>query len=272
MEILINTGEWHGEVKNIKKDGSHFWSNANVTLFHNSKFGKILVAVHIDITERKLAGEQIKASLREKEVLLKEIHHRVKNTMQVIISLLRFQADKIEDKPYANMFEESQNRIKSMALIHERLYQSKDFSNIDFNKYVETLLNELFISFGVNRNRVKMTINIKDVSFDLENAIPCGLILNETVSNSLKYAFPKNREGEIKISLWAVNGDALELIIGDDGVGIPENVDLENAESLGLYIIKMLTEYQLGGVIELNREKGTEYHIKFKRQLYKKRM
>ncbi len=170
------------------------------------------------------------------------------------------------------MFTESQNRITSMALIHEKLYQSKDFANIDFNEYVKSLLNELFISHGVDTNNIKTKIEIGDVSLDLENAIPCGLIINEVVSNALKYAFPENREGEIRISFRSDNVDKIELIVGDDGVGISEEVDIRNTETLGLHLIVRLVEYQLGGEIELNRTKGTEYHIKFKRQLYKKRI
>ncbi len=159
-----------------------------------------------------------------------------------------------------------------MALIHEKLYQSKDFANIDFNQYVKSLVNELFISHGVDSNKIRNKIEIEDVSLDLENAIPCGLIINEVVSNAIKYAFPKDREGEIKISLRSVNEDQIELIIGDDGIGISKDVDIRDTESLGLHIIERLVDYQLGGEIELNRTNGTEYHIKFKRQLYKKRI
>jgi two-component sensor histidine kinase len=159
-----------------------------------------------------------------------------------------------------------------MALIHERLYQSKDFANIDFTEYVKSLVNELFISHGVDRNKIKPKIEIEDVSLDMENAIPCGLIINEAVSNSLKYAFPEEKEGEIKISLRSFNDDQIELLIGDDGVGISKEVDIRNTETLGLHLIARLVEYQLSGEIELNRINGTEYHIKFKRQLYKKRI
>ncbi len=225
-----------------------------------------------DITERKQAEEKIKVSLKEKEVLLSEIHHRVKNNMQVITSLLKLQADKIEDKKYADMLQESQNRIRSMALIHVQLYQSKDFANIDFGEYIKSLVDELFVSYGIDTNRVKLNIEIKDVSFDLENAIPCGLIINELVSNSLKHAFPQGKEGKINISLRSFNEDDFELSVSDDGAGIPEDLDIEQPDTMGFNLVKVLAGHQLDGKIELNRTEGTQFKIKFKRTAYKPRI
>ncbi len=226
----------------------------------------------IDITERKQAEEQVKASLKEKEVLLREIHHRVKNNMQVIISLLNLQADKIENKKYADMLKESQNRILSMAIVHEQLYQSKDFANIDFGEYVKSFVNGLFVSYGVDTNKVKLNVEIKDVLFDLENAIPCGLIINELVSNSLKHAFPQQGEGNISIILQSVNEDELELTVSDDGVGIPEDLDIEQTDTMGFLVVKVLTERQLSGKIELNRTQGTKFNVKIKKAVYKPRI
>ncbi len=224
-----------------------------------------------DITDRKQAEEKIKSSLKEKEVLLSEIHHRVKNNMQVIISLLNLQADKIEDKKYADMLKESQNRILSMAFVHEQLYLSKNFANIDFGEYVKNFANGLFVSYGIDTNKVKLNIEIKDVSFDLENAIPCGLIINELVSNSLKHAFPQQEEGNISIALQSTNEDDLELTVSDDGVGIPEDLDIEQTDTMGLYLVKVLAE-QLEGKIELNRTEGTQFHFLLKRAKYKPRI
>ncbi len=225
-----------------------------------------------DITDRKKAEEQIKASLKEKEVLLSEIHHRVKNNMQVIISLLNLQAGKIEDKKYADMLKESQNRILSMALVHEQLYQSKDFANIDFGKYIKGLVNGLFTSHGVDTNKIKLNIDINDISFDLENAIPCGLIINELVSNSLKHAFPQEKQGNIIVGLRSINEDGIVLTVKDDGVGIPEDLDMEQTDTMGLQLVKVLAEQQLDGKINLDRTNGTQFNIKFKRTAYKPRI
>jgi PAS domain S-box-containing protein len=221
------------------------------------------VAIFDNITERKLAEEQIKASLDEKEILLREIHHRVKNNMQVVISLLRLQSDKIKDQQYVEMLKESQDRIKSMALIHEKLYQSEDFANIDFDGYVKALVNSLFISQGVSPDKISLKMEIADISLGLDYAIPCGLIINELVSNSLKYAFPKERQGEIRIGLQKTSENEVELTVSDNGIGIPEGLDFGTIESLGLDLVKILAEHQLGGKIELNRAGGTSFSFRF---------
>ncbi len=232
-----------------------------------------------EIEERKQAEKSlkeseklIKSSLKEKEVLLSEIHHRVKNNMQVIISLLRLQSDKVEDKKYADMFMEGEGRIRSMALIHEQLYQSKDFANIDFSEYAKSLASGLFASHGVDTNKIKLNIKIRDVALDLENAIPCGLIINELVSNSLKHAFPDERKGKIEISLLVTNENKFELTVSDDGAGIPQDLDIRNVESMGLHLVRLLAEKQLDGKMEIDRKEGTRFHFKFKRTAYKPRI
>ena len=217
----------------------------------------------IDITERKKAEEQIKVSLKEKEILLREIHHRVKNNMQVITSLLRLQSDTIKDQQYADMFRESQERIRSMALIHETLYQSEDFANIDFDGYLWALINNLFISYGINPEKISMKIKTNDLSLALDYAIPCGLIINELVSNCLKHAFPDEREGEIQIVLQEISENEIELTVSDNGMGIPEEFDFGTTESLGLDLVKVLAEHQLGGRIEMNGTGGTRFSIRF---------
>ncbi|TET77677.1 PAS domain S-box protein, partial [candidate division TA06 bacterium] len=249
----------HGELEMRVKDRTEELAKTNEEL-------------ESEIVERVKAEEQIKASLHEKEILLRELHHRVKNNMQVISSLLRMQAEKIKDEGYADMLRESQERIRSMSLIHESLYQSKDFANVDFKGYVGTLVNSLFRSHGVNVNKVKINMTIEDIKLDLENAIPCGLIINELVSNSLKYAFPAGREGAVAIVIHSTGGDELELVVSDNGVGIPEDVDMKGAETLGLYLVTMLAERQLEGEVEFSREGGTKCRISFKRQEYKPRL
>jgi len=218
---------------------------------------------YYDITQRKQAEEQIKASLKEKEVLLREIHHRVKNNMQIISSLLRLQSRYTKDKQILDIFKASQNRIETMAFIHEKLYQSKDLARVDFTDYVNTLTRNLFTTYGVSTARIKLNIDIKNVSLPLDNAIPCGLIINELVSNSLKHAFPTNKQGKIKIALHPINKNKWELIVSDNGVGIPEDIDFRNTESLGLHLVTILAEDQLRGEINLNRTEGTEFKIKF---------
>jgi PAS domain S-box-containing protein len=214
-----------------------------------------------DITERKHIEEQMKASLKEKEVLLQEIHHRVKNNMQIISSILNLQSGVIKNKRALELFKSSQNRIKSMALIHEKLYKSKDFTRIDFSKYVQSLSNDLFRVYGINQNVVKLHIDVKDVLLNINTAIPCGLIINELVSNSLKYAFPDSRKGKIKIAMSSLNNNEMELTVSDNGIGIPEEVDISGTKSLGLHLVTILAEDQLQGEIKLARTKGTKFRM-----------
>ena len=217
-----------------------------------------------EIEKRKQTETQIKAALKEKEILLSEIHHRVKNNMQVISSLLKLQSAKIEDKKYVDMFKDSENRIKAMSLIHETLYQSKDFTNIDFNGYVKTITNALIRSYAVNADRIKLHTEIENIPVELDHAIPCGLIINELISNALKYAFPKDEGGTIKITFRSTNDDEVELTVSDDGIGIPEEIDIGKTESLGLQLVHILAEDQLEGTLELQRDRGTAFKVRFK--------
>ncbi len=230
------------------------------------KEGKIegIVCVARDITEPKIINEKIKKSLEEKEILLREIHHRVKNNMQIISSLLMLQSQYIKNKEDADIFVDSQNRIVSMSLIHEKLYQSSDLSKIDFKEYIEEMLSGLFQSYGVNSGNIALNIKVDNISMAIDSAIPCGLIINELVTNSLKYAFPEGRNGEITISLRSIDGTMIELVVGDNGVGIPKDLDIRTTESLGLHLVTILAENQLHGNIALNRDKGTEFQIKFR--------
>lgn len=201
-----------------------------------------------DNTESRRAEAQIKASLKEKEVLLKEIHHRVKNNLQIISSLLNLQSGEIEDPKASQKFTESQDRVKAMALIHERLYQSGDLATIDFPGYVRNLAAHLFRSYKVNAAAIRMTLKIESVPMSLDVAIPCGLIVNELISNAFKYAFPPPKEGEIAISFSAEGSNILKLIVADNGVGFPGDCDPEKTDSLGLKLVRTLTE-QLGGTL-----------------------
>lgn len=202
---------------------------------------------------------------------MKEIHHRVKNNLQVISSLLRLQSQYAQDKGDVEIFKESQNRIKSMALVHERLYQSEDLASIDFHEYVSLLINSLFRSYGVNTEKITLKTDIEDVLLGVDIAIPCGLIINELVSNSLKYAFPEDKEGEIKITLRTSDESAMALTVADNGIGMPGDLDLTNSGSLGLKLVKILTD-QIDGQIELDRSEGTKFRIGFKKTTYEKRI
>ncbi len=214
----------------------------------------------------------ISISRDEKDVLLTEIYHRVKNNMQVIVSLLNLQADKVEDKRFSAMLQESQNRIKAMSLVHEKLYQSKDLANIDFGDYVKTFVDSLAMSHGIDPGSISFITDIEDVYLDLENAIPCGLIINELVSNCVKYAFPDEKTGEIRITLNKVDEEDLALTIKDNGTGLPENFDINTIKTLGLNIAKTIVEHQLDGTIYIDKTEGTSFHILFKRLQYKARL
>ncbi len=235
----------------------------------------VRLEIATDITDRKTSEEKIRASLKEKEVLLREVHHRVKNNMQVITSLLNFQTSYCTDKESVEMLKESQNRIRSMALIHEKLYRSKEMSNINFNEYIHSLGDSLFRFYGINTNNVSLDIQVEGIELKIDTAIPCGLIINELLSNSFKYAFPEGRSGEIKVTLekFEVDGESeMEMIISDNGIGIQESIDMDNIKSLGLKLVYMLVENQLQGHLKLKRTGGTEFSIRFKEPFYKKRI
>lgn len=229
----------------------------------NGDISGVVVSSH-DITERRKAEELVKASLKEKEVLLQEIHHRAKNNMTVITSLLQLQSGHIEDENYKEIFKNSINRIKSMALIHEKLYKSKDLANVDFNDYLKDMINSMFMSYGLSSHKVALKTDIDDVALGVDIAIPCGLIINELVSNSLKYAFPEDRDAEMEISMHRNDKAEFELTVSDNGIGMPEDVDFRKTDSLGLTLVNALVK-QLQGGIEVYKEKGTKFIITFKR-------
>jgi len=214
-----------------------------------------------EVTERKRMEEKIAASLREKEVLLREVHHRVKNNMQIVSSILTLESKHIKNEQALKMFADSQDRIRSMALVHEKLYESKDLARIDFAEYVRSMTGYLSSLHGAG-DGVRFSIDIKDILLDINTAIPCGLIINELVSNSLKYAFPKGRKGEIHIGLHLSEDDRFTLTVKDNGVGLPKGMDFRKTESLGLQLVIMLTE-QLDGIVEVDKKKGTTFKITF---------
>ncbi|WP_196511437.1 PAS domain S-box protein [Nostoc sp. NZL] len=259
---VIQHGEATYEVHNVKKDGTPFWCNATTSVFGHPEYGSVLVAVQQDITEQKLAKEKIKASLKEKEVLLKEIHHRVKNNLGIVSSLLQMQCRRTQDPQVGAILRDSQNRIASIALVHEKLYGSEDLADIDFAQYIPDLTTHLFDSYNVSSSQIQLKIQVDNASLDIETAIPCGLIINELVSNALKYAFVGNRRGEIEVKFYQESESTLTLIIRDNGIGLPENFDTKKAKTLGITLVQGLVK-QLSGKLEIDSQRGTQFKITF---------
>jgi PAS domain S-box-containing protein len=214
-----------------------------------------------DITDKKMADEQMRQSLKEKEVLLKEVHHRVKNNLQVISSILNLQSSYVKDKKILEILLESQNRIKSMAFVHESLYQTKDFSNISFREYVENISRNLVHSYAATDSPPVLNLDLQDIQLNLDTAIPCGLIINELLTNSLKYAFAEGKKGKIDIIIKQ-KGELITITIADNGKGLPSTIDFRNTESLGLQLVVSLIE-QINGKIKLDTKKGTKFTIEF---------
>ena len=252
--------EWHAR----GKAGNLFWVEVNLKRITIGDEARLLAIVR-EITHRKKAEKQLNRSLEEKEVLLREIHHRVKNNLQVTSGLLKLQSANLKDKQALEILNESQNRIRSMALVHDQLYQSQDLANIKFKDYVKDLIQSQFASYGVDPDRISSIIEMEGIFLQIDLAMPCGLIINELVSNSLKYAFPPDKKGQIRVALRSINEDELELEFCDDGLGIPIDLDFRKTQSFGLHLVRMLAEGQLEGKIELNRKKGTEFTIRFNR-------
>ncbi|MBM4284290.1 MAG: PAS domain S-box protein [Deltaproteobacteria bacterium] len=225
-----------------------------------------------DISEKKAAEEQIRTSLREKEVLLKEIHHRVKNNLQIISGLLTIKSHNVNDPAVIEMFRDCRNRIRSMALVHEALYRSGDLAVIDLKDYLERLSQGLVGTYRGKGERIRFFSELESCTVGIDTAIPCGLIISELLSNSLKHAFPDNRTGEIHLGFRVVEDHLLELSLWDNGVGIPESYDPKKTHSLGLRLVTDLVERQLGGAIQFSQEQGAHYLIRFRELKYKKRV
>jgi PAS domain S-box-containing protein len=266
QEVLKATlkGGWQGERMNRKRDGTEFPVFLSTSVVHNEQGQPIaLVGVASDITERQRAEEQLRASLIEKEVLIKETHHRVKNNLQVISSLLNLQSELIIDPRDKVLFDESQSRIKSMALIHEQLYRSRSLSAIDFKEYVQMLSTEMMRSYA--KEGISLEQDVADIQFSLDVAIPCGLIINELLSNALKHAFSGREEGRINIRLTFDGDNTFNLVVNDNGIGLPDNVNVQNTTSLGFQLIITLTN-QLQGKINIERKAGTTISISFPKE------
>ncbi len=251
----------------VHKNGQHRWASSTLTpILTEQGQLKNIVVIDTDITLRKHMEEQIREALEEKGLLLREIHHRVKNNLQIIISLFNLQTSYVTDTNAYKALKEGQDRIKSMALIHERFYQTDGLSKIDFDDYIKRLAENLMQSFRISPDKVSLIIHAEKISLDIDTAVPCGLIINEIVSNSLKHAFKSERKGEIYIELSQTEPDRFRLVIADNGVGMPEGFSLESSDSLGIQLIQALTD-QLEGVMHVESKpgEGVKYIINFKR-------
>ncbi|MDC0835586.1 PAS domain S-box protein [Geitlerinema sp. CS-897] len=251
------------EKRYLRRDGSFVWGYLSVSLVrHDSGEPDYSIGVVADISDRKRAEERLKTSVAEKEVLLKEIHHRVKNNLYVISNLLELQSDILQDERTRSLFADSQNRIQTMALIHEQLYQSDDLACINFTEYLNRLVENLVFFQDSDRGNIETEIEVDPVRLNLEIAIPCGLIANELVTNAFKYAFPNRSSGQISIRVKELSQQKIYLEIGDNGIGLPETLDWKNTESLGLRLVNLLAE-QLEAIVEVDRENGTVFRLTF---------
>lgn len=286
-----------GKIKKYETYSSLIDSYFMISAFAPAK--NLYVTLTSDITEEKKAEKillnakddleikvqertkELLTAIQEKELLLREIHHRVKNNLQIISSLLNLQIPYIKDSESIEFFKESQNRVKSISMIHEKLYQSNNLQKIDFKSYLSNIMVNLFQTYGVNQDEVGYQIKCGDIKLNMETSVPCGLIVTELVTNSIKHAFPFNQhykidevgkdpKYKINVSLNLEN-ENINLIINDNGIGFPENLDFKNTESLGLELVNLLVN-QLDGTIELQRKQGTQFNIKFKELKYEERI
>ncbi len=259
----------HYEFQGVRKDGSLI--HVEVLGSRIDYQGKPAIQGSIlDVTERRKAEDRLQASLREKEILLQEIHHRVKNNMQVISSLLNLQSKHLSDPAAVEMFRECQHRIRTMALVHESLYKSSDLSKIEFGSYLRSLASHLLHFNEVDTRRIGLETALEEVYLDIQTAIPTGLIANELLSNAMKHAFPGKRSGTIELALRPLPEGSYLLSVKDDGIGFPEGIDVRKTESLGLQIVSSLVD-QVDGRLEILRENGTEFRVVFEPPRYPRR-
>jgi PAS domain S-box-containing protein len=268
LEALPRAGGWHGQLEARRRDGAQFSVELSVSLIRNEEDKPVgIMASVVDITEH------LKAEEMEKNLLMaKEIHHRIKNNLQVISSLLFLQSEYVRDAKTREMFKESQNRVRSMALLHQKLYQSKNLAGIESSEYIKDLTRNLLFSYGVSDCDIRLSVVAEGIILGMDTAVPCGLIVNELVSNSLKHAFPPHRSGEIRVELSRserpADADPQEegawyrLVVADNGIGFPKGLDFRQTDSLGLKIVCTLTD-QLSGRIELQRNGGSTFTILF---------
>ena len=243
-----------------RKDGSEFPVEIGLNPIETDQGAMVLSAI-VDISDRKQKEEHIIEALKEKDVLLGEIHHRVKNNLQIVYSLLELQLARTSDPVVIGMLRDGQSRIYSMALIHQTLYQSKDFARVDFDGFVKSLVSNLTTSYGVQPNRIAVSIDVTDVLLPINVAVPCGLVVNELISNALKHAFPRGRPGEVIVALRKEPDEQVMLCVSDNGVGIPDDLDIAETTTLGLQLVWLLAD-QLRADITVQRSNPTRFELR----------
>lgn len=256
---VINTGKFKDYED---KRGDIYFYSCMYPIFSGDH--KVIgVAVYaVDVTKNKQYEASLLNAIKEKDVLMKEIHHRVKNNLQIVSGLIGLQLDYVKDKKYKDMFSETGDRIKSIALVHDRLYHSKELADVDLKQYILSLSNDLYYALGIGKNNIALHLNMENILISVDIAIPLGLIINELFTNALKYAFPNKKTGEINISISTKDSGEVRLELFDNGVGFPKEIDFKNSKSLGLKLVNILVK-QINGTIELDKTSGSRFIIKF---------
>lgn len=258
------------DLAGCRADGSEFPIEIGLNPIA-TEAGTMVLASIIDITERQRAQQRLEDALKEKTVLLNEVHHRVKNNLQVITSLLNLQADYAADPRLRAILAESCGRVKAMALTHQLLYERKDFSRLDLGDYLERLVQSIRSTYRATGNRIGLHLHAPDpdVHLDLERAIPCGLLVNELVTNAFKHAFKEERQGEILIEVSEGTENQIQLSVADNGIGLPPETELAQGTSLGLQLVQLFVE-QLHGTLLIERRNGTRFNIDFPKRFVAK--
>jgi len=264
-QVVFKTGRQDEFINHMTgADGKEYWfQTIKVPNFNTTGNITGLVGIARDITENMQAEEQIKAALREKEILLKEIHHRVKNNLQIVISLLNMQLQTAKDQETIDILSESRNRINTMALIHTQLYETQDVSEINVKVFVEGLLQQLLQSYQIQDTRITPVVHVVDYPLPVSIAVHVGLIINELLANAFEHAFGTRKKGKIEVSLSVSDKSKVNLTVSDDGTGLPEGFDIDSTGTLGMRLVKILVEDQLQGNIQVISKKGTTFNIEF---------
>jgi two-component sensor histidine kinase len=262
MAIAEGRTSFEHELANQTLEGERKLIQVRVQVMpgYEETWSEVLVSL-VDITERERAKAELQESLREKEMLLREVHHRVKNTLQIISSLLYLQSEKAEEIGAGDILQSSRDQVRSMALVHERLYGSEDLARVDFGEYLQSLRTSLLQTYGGASRGIEVKVDADAALVDIDLATPCGLIVNELVSNALKYAFDHQEQGEVGIGFYA-DGEQFVLTVHDNGIGLPEEADLQHGQSLGLTLVQSLVE-QLHGTMRIDRGLGSRFTIVF---------
>jgi PAS domain S-box-containing protein len=269
---VSNWIEWQREIINVRKDGSCFPVQLkSIPVKGSGERPYYIITLCEDITNRRQTEDSLKQSLKDKELLIREINHRTKNSLAVILGLLQIQEKDLTSGAAGSYLRDIQNRIKSVTMIHDRLSRTEDLTELNLSEFINSLSNHLFHSYNMNPEKVKLNVDVPEIYIDADLMMPCGLITNELVSNAFKYAFPDDREGEVFIGISEREGDEITLIVKDNGIGISsEHDDKRNTESFGLHIVSSLIN-QIHGRLDLFYDDGTEFRITFnkKEHLYK---